>query len=120
IVALLGLSGGMAALNPQALANDMAAGTIGATFIVGVYLLPFLAQAAYFSWMHASASQATLGKMAVGIKVVRVNGEAISLGRSIGRFCANFFLHLFTCGVATLVSAFTTGLTERKQSLHDM
>ena len=32
--------------------------------------------AGYYAWFHASANQATLGKMAIGIKVVRTDGEA--------------------------------------------
>ncbi|WP_203323397.1 RDD family protein [Pseudoxanthomonas beigongshangi] len=122
VVALVGLmlTGGAAALNPQAFANDMMRGTLGVTFILAFYVLPILAQAVYFTWMHASASQATLGKLAVGIKVARTDGQALTLGRSFGRWCAYFFLNLVSCGVTTLISAFTVGLTERKQALHDM
>jgi len=122
VVVMVGLllTGGAAALSPQAFANDMMRGTLGLTFVLAVYVLPILAQVAYFTWMHASASQATLGKLAVGIKVARTNGEALTLGRSFGRWCAYFFLHLVSCGLATLISAFTVGLTDRKQGLHDM
>lgn len=122
VVVMVGvmLTGGAAALSPQAFANDMMRGTLGLTFILAFYILPILAQAAYFTWMHASASQATLGKLAVGIKVARGNGEGLALGRSFGRWCAYFFLNLVSCGLTTLISAFTVGLTERKQGLHDM
>ncbi|MGX5731436.1 RDD family protein [Pseudoxanthomonas beigongshangi] len=122
VVVMVGvmLTGGAAALSPQAFANDMMRGTLGLTFILAFYVLPILAQAAYFTWMHASASQATLGKLAVGIKVARTNGEALTLGRSFGRWCAYFFLNLVSCGLTTLISAFTVGLTDRKQGLHDM
>ena len=114
------LTGGAAALSPQAFANDMMRGTLGLTFILAIYVVPIIVQAGYFTWMHASASQATLGKLAVGIKVARTDGQALTPGRSFGRWCAYFFLNLVSCGVTTLVSAFTVGLTERKQSLHDM
>lgn len=120
VVVCVMLTGGAAALSPDALTNDVMRGTLGLTFILAFYILPILAQAAYFTWMHASASQATLGKMAVGIKVTRTNGEGLALGRSFGRWCAYFFLNLVSCGVTTLVSAFTVGLTDRKQGLHDM
>lgn len=60
-----------------------------------------------------------LGKMAIGIKVTRGTGEALTLGRSFGRWCAYFVLNL-PCGIGTLISAFTCGLSERKQGLHDM
>ena len=79
-------------------------------------LIPLL----YFSWMHSSASQASLGKMAVGIKVTRGSGERIGFWRAFGRYAAYFLTVLLSFGVGGLVSALTTGLTERKQALHDM
>lgn len=114
------LAGGASVFSPQAIAEDVARGTLGLTFILFAYVVPIFVQAAYATWMQASGTQATLGKMAVGIKVARGNGEALTLGRSFGRWCAYFFLNLVTCGVGTLVSAFTAGLTARKQALHDM
>ncbi|KFN44069.1 RDD family protein [Arenimonas oryziterrae] len=98
---------------------DSMAGGFAVTFILMVYVVPIFLQAGYYTWMHASPSQATWGKRAVGIKVVS-QGERISTARSLGRWAAYFFLHLFTCGVSTLVSAFMAGLSERKQGLHDM
>jgi uncharacterized RDD family membrane protein YckC len=94
-------------------------GGLSVLIILGVYVLPIVLQAVYFTWMHASESQATLGKRAVGIKVAS-RGERITTGRSFGRWAAYFFLYLFTCGLTTLVSAFMVGLSERKQGLHDM
>jgi hypothetical protein len=58
---------------------------------------------------------ATLGKMAVGIKVVRSNGERLTKGRAFGRYWA-MLLSSFTLGIGFLMAAFT----ERKQGLHDM
>ncbi|MEG2802967.1 RDD family protein [Stenotrophomonas sp.] len=92
-----------------------------AVFIVlGVYVLPVIVQALYFSLMHASTRQATLGKMAVGIKVVRTDGQRLSNGRSFGRWAALFFSYLLSCGLAYLASAIMAGVTQRKQGLHDM
>ncbi|HIE1101074.1 MULTISPECIES: RDD family protein [Stenotrophomonas] len=70
---------------------------------------------AYYTWFHASRGGATLGKMAVGIKVVRSNGERLTLGRAFGRYWA-MLLSSFTLGIGFLMAAFT----ERKQGLHDM
>jgi uncharacterized RDD family membrane protein YckC len=94
-------------------------GGLSVLIVLSVYVLPIVLQAVYFTWMHASESQATLGKRAVGIKVAS-RGERITTGRSFGRWAAYFFLYLFTCGLTTLVSAFMVGLSERKQGLHDM
>lgn len=122
VVSMVLLFGGMAllgfgtALTPESYARGM----LGAGFPLLLILVIYGIQAAYFSWMTASASQATLGKMAVGIKVVRSNGQGLSLGRSFGRWVAMFGLALITCNLALLVSAFMSGLSARKQGLHDM
>jgi uncharacterized RDD family membrane protein YckC len=71
--------------------------------------------AAYYAWFHASSHQATLGKMAIGIKVVRSNGEAISFLRGIGRYFATIISGI-TLGIGFVMAAFTA----RKQALHDM
>jgi uncharacterized RDD family membrane protein YckC len=80
-----------------------------------VYLLPVTMAALYFGLFHASTKQATLGKMAVGIKVVRSDGRRISLGRGIGRYLG-FLVSSLTLCIGFLMAAFT----ERKQALHDM
>ena len=117
-VGMLALGGAMA-FNAEGVLSDVAQGTLGIGAVLVIYGLPIVIQVIYFTWMHASSSQATLGKMAIGIKVTRGNGEVISLGRSFGRWCAYFVLSL-PCGIGTLISAFTSGLSERKQGLHDM
>lgn len=71
--------------------------------------------AAYYAGFHASTSQATLGKMAVGIKVVRTDGSRISVARGVGRYFATILSSLIL-GIGFLMAAFT----ERKQGLHDM
>ncbi|WP_201748570.1 RDD family protein, partial [Escherichia coli] len=43
---------------------------------------------AYYTWFHSSQGGATLGKMAVGIKVVRSNGDRLTRGRAFGRYWA--------------------------------
>jgi len=79
------------------------------------YFLQLALMALYFAWMHASSSQATLGKMAVGIKVTDDNGERISLLRGIGRFFATILSSLIL-GIGYLMA----GFTDRKRALHDM
>ncbi len=84
------------------------------------YAICILVPAIYFGWMQSSNTMASLGKMAVGAKVVRVNGERISFWRAFLRYIAMTGLALVTCGLAMLVSAIMVGVTERKQGLHDM
>lgn len=71
--------------------------------------------AGYYGWFHASRGGATLGKMAIGIKVVRGNGDRLTLGRSIGRYFATILSSL-TLLIGFLMAAFT----DRKQALHDL
>ncbi|WIH05482.1 RDD family protein [Xanthomonas translucens pv. graminis] len=87
----------------------------GILMLVLAYLLPMAMSALYFGLFHASTKQATLGKMAIGIKVVRTDGSRISVGRGIGRYFG-FLLSSLTLFIGFLMAAFT----ERKQALHDM
>ncbi|MGL0788439.1 RDD family protein [Xanthomonas translucens] len=87
----------------------------GILMLVLAYLVPLAMSALYFGLFHASTKQATLGKMAIGIKVVRTDGSRISVGRGIGRYFG-FLLSSLTLFIGFLMAAFT----ERKQALHDM
>jgi len=78
-------------------------------------LVTFVLTAGYYAWFHASAGGATPGKMAIGIKVVRLQGERISIARAIGRYFASILSAVLLC-VGYIMAAFT----ERKQGLHDI
>jgi len=69
----------------------------------------------YFSVMESSSTQATLGKMALGLKVTDLHGNKVSFGRATGRHFAKI-LSVFLLLVGFLMVAFT----EKKQGLHDM
>lgn len=68
----------------------------------------------YFTLMESSAKQATLGKMALGIKVVDTEGHRISFGRAAGRYFGKILSSITLC-IGYLMAAFT----ERRQALHD-
>ena len=82
---------------------------------VVIQLISMAIYAAYYAFFHASSAQATLGKMAVGIKVVRTDGSRISLMRGVGRYFASLLSGLIL-GIGYLMAAFT----EKKQGLHDI
>lgn len=84
------------------------------TFVV-FYVFEIAAMAVYFAWMHSSSKQATLGKMAVGIKVTDDDGQTITFWRGIGRFFATIISSLILC-----IGYIMAGFTERKRALHDM
>ncbi|HDS0922306.1 MULTISPECIES: RDD family protein [Stenotrophomonas] len=98
---LIGASSGNESL---ALAMSMVAMLGG--FVIGI---------GYYAGFHASRGGATLGKMAVGIKVVRSDGERITFMRGVGRYFG-FILSSLTLMIGFIMAAFT----QRKQALHDM
>ncbi len=100
--------------------SDPFASGASIAFVGGVYLILITVPAIYFGWMHASSHQASLGKMAVGIKVVRTDGQPVSFWRSFLRYVAYFLFTLVTCGLGVLISGLMAALTLRKQALHDM
>lgn len=78
-------------------------------------LVGFLMTWLYYSLMESSGKQATLGKMAVGIKVVDLRGEQISFARATGRFFAKII-----SAITLMIGYLMAGMTRRKQALHDM
>ncbi len=71
--------------------------------------------ATYYGWMHSSSMQASVGKLAVGIKVTRGDGTRISFMRGFGRYFAYLLSSLTLC-----IGLIMAGFTDRKRALHDM
>lgn len=69
----------------------------------------------YNALMESSATQGTLGKMALGIIVTDMNGDRITFGKATGRFFGKIISSLILC-IGFLMCAWT----ENKQCLHDM
>ncbi|MEN1678653.1 MAG: RDD family protein [Planctomycetota bacterium] len=78
-------------------------------------VIGFVVQLLYFAGLESSAKGATLGKQAMGIRVVSTSGERISFLRAVGRWFAEFLSALILM-IGFLMAAFT----ERKQALHDI
>lgn len=89
-------------------------------WFIAVYALLISVPAVYFGWMQSMRSQASLGKLAVGIKVVRGDGSRIGFWRGALRYLSLVLLTVLTLGIAALVSAFMAGMGQRKQALHDL
>ncbi len=68
----------------------------------------------YFIVMESSEKQGTLGKMAVGVKVVDANGDRISVGAAVGRYFAKIL-----SGLILLIGFMMVGWDDKKQGLHD-
>ncbi|NNG66392.1 RDD family protein [Caldanaerobacter subterraneus] len=80
---------------------------IGFIIFIGAWL--------YFSIMESSKLQATLGKMALRIKVTDLKGNRISFGRATLRYWAKILSSLIL-----YIGYLMAGWTKRKQALHDM
>lgn len=102
-VAMLG-SGGVAGNSAGMLVIQLVSNLVG--MVLGL---------SYFGWMHASTSSATLGKMAIGIKVVRPDGQRISFTRGVGRYFG-----LIVSSLPLGIGFAMAGFTEHKRALHDM
>ncbi|MEO7068532.1 MAG: RDD family protein [Rhodanobacter sp.] len=69
----------------------------------------------YFAFCESSAWQATIGKLALGIRVTDMHGNRISFPRALGRYGAKIISTLLLC-IGLLMVAWT----RRKQGLHDL
>jgi len=68
----------------------------------------------YYTLMTSSRFQGTLGKMAVGAKVIDQGGERIGLGRANARYWSKIL-----SGVLLMIGYLMVAFTTRKQGLHD-
>ncbi len=69
----------------------------------------------YFSLMESSQRGATVGKMAVGLRVVTDQGQRLSFGNATGRYFAKFI-----SAIILFVGFIMVAFTDRKRGLHDM
>ena len=92
---------------------------MGIAGIVGIVLLLAITLTVvswlYFALMESSKQQATLGKMALSLKVTDMEGNKISFGRATGRYFGKIL-----SGMIFMIGYILAGLTEKKQALHDM
>ena len=69
----------------------------------------------YFALMESSERGATVGKMALGLRVVTSNGQRLSFMNATGRYFAKI-ISAIILGIGFLMIAFT----DKKRGLHDM
>ncbi len=78
-------------------------------------LLTFILQILYFAILQSGSRQATLGKMALGLKVTDMNGEKIDFGKAVIRELSKLISYAIL-----LIGYIMAGFTEKKQALHDI
>lgn len=93
--------------------EEISAALVG--LYLGMVLLYYLGAGLYYALMESSSRQATVGKMALGIKVVDRNGARLSFAHALGRWFAASLSYL-TLYIGFLMAAFT----RNKQALHDL
>lgn len=118
LVPFLGLVG----LTAAARSADVNMETDGAGLMIALlstYLISMLAVAVagwlYYALMESSARGATLGKMALGLRVVDMNGNRIGFGRATGRYFGKII-----SGMILLIGYIMAAFTQQKQALHDI
>jgi uncharacterized RDD family membrane protein YckC len=108
---ILGIATGIIAL--VAGVNVLAGGS--GNFDWTANLASFVVGWLYFALMESSARGATVGKMAVGVRVVTGAGERLSFLNATGRYFAKIISALIL-----LIGFIMVAFTEKKRGLHDM
>lgn len=76
--------------------------------------LGVIAKWLYEALLTSSSKQATIGKMACGLRVTDLQGRRLTFARATGRFFAKYI-----SSMTLLIGYIMAGITERKQALHD-
>lgn len=82
--------------------------------LIGIQTLISLAIACAYETYFVSTRGATIGKMALNLKIVRADGSAVSRGLSFGRYFARW-ISQFTLGIGYIMA----GFDDQKRALHD-
>ena len=69
----------------------------------------------YFALMESSRRQATVGKIALNIRVTDLNGNRVSFAKATGRYFGKYLSAMILL-IGFLMAAFT----KKKQALHDV
>jgi uncharacterized RDD family membrane protein YckC len=109
---LLGFGAAMSEAGSDEAGPGMVLGMV--VYLLGIGVV-FVASWLYHALMESSSKGATLGKMALGIRVTDMQGNRITFGRASGRYFGKFLSNL-TFGIGYVIA----GFTQRKQALHDM
>jgi uncharacterized RDD family membrane protein YckC len=80
-----------------------------------INLVSFLIGWLYFALLESSPRGATVGKMAMGLRVVTGSGQRLSFLNATGRYFAKI-LSAIILGIGFIMIAFT----DKKRGLHDM
>lgn len=117
ILAALGLGFANSAETMDFSDPDQAAGFVASIMAMagGYWILSLTIQILYSTFMESSKLQATVGKLALGLKVTDLQGNKLdftkALVRNLCKIISNFTM---------LIGYIIAGFTAKKQALHDM
>jgi uncharacterized RDD family membrane protein YckC len=117
ILAAMGLGIASTVSSGEELSDEATVGLIGAIIaaVGSIVLIVYAISLFYYAIMESSKAQASLGKMALGIKVTDLDGNRISFGkaflRAIGKLISSSIM---------LIGYIMAAFTEKKQGLHDI
>ena len=77
-------------------------------------VLSFVMSWLYYAYLESGTTQATVGKKAMGLKVVTTEGQPISFGQATGRYFGKILSFLIL-----LIGYLMMIWDEKKQTLHD-
>jgi len=99
---------------PLAAARGGLPRSVAAAVLLTVVAFVFLFIVGYSIWMHGRWGQ-TLGKMALGMKVVRMDGSPIGYGGAFLRWLGSIL-----SGLILMIGYIMAGLRSDKRALHDL
>ncbi|RNF84502.1 RDD family protein [Montanilutibacter psychrotolerans] len=114
IILMLVFGMGLGALGSMTPSSDALPAGMVAMFAVIYGVYPIIS-GLYYVGFESSSMQATLGKMAVGIKVTDGNGQRLRPTHALGRWVSHLLSYL-----TLYVGYIMAGFTDRKRGLHDM
>ena len=113
---MIGICVGVVILTDESLDPENPGGiVIGAILVVIAALI--VINWLYEALMTSSPRGATLGKMALGLRIVRFDGTQLSFGRATAR---HFAKAIATPAVTLFIGYLMAAFTNRKRALHDI
>jgi uncharacterized RDD family membrane protein YckC len=112
---LLGITAAVSGGHPDmdAEGSGFMAAMMGTMFVS--VLAVIIAGWLYFALMESSSKGATLGKLALGLRVTDLAGNRITFGRATGRYFGKI-----VSGMILMIGYIMAGFTQQKQALHDI
>jgi uncharacterized RDD family membrane protein YckC len=117
VLGLLGITFASNMENVQNMSDAEAIGMVGSIMAIAgaTALLTTIIAVLYWSLMESSKYQATVGKLALGLKVTDMEGKNLDLTKSLIRNVCKII-----SGMIIFIGYIMAGFTEKKQGLHDI